>query len=370
MSDFKGYGGDELLDPKELLRKLRHNGRYVIYVVIVLLVLVGLYNSYYTVEADEEAVVLRFGKPLGEPVGPGLHFRVPIVDEVFKGQTKKIRQLEFGFRTEVADVKSRVNETIRTEGLMLTGDLELVNVQWTVLYQISDLEDYLFNVRDVEETIRDISSSVVRLLVGDRSSDEVMTTMRGEVAARAKEMVQASLDRCASGIKVEDVALRQVEPPKDAQEAFNKVNEARARKQQTIEMAKREKEARIAPMEGRRDAIVAKARGKRDRVIKEAAGEANKFLSVLAEYEKRAAVTKQWLYLQAMLRVWQRVGRKFVLDEANNALQLLPLGELGLGGSRVLAPPTHEAPKRDDEIAPEGADQGEVTQPDDEVQKP
>lgn len=346
MSGFKGYGGDDLPDPKELFRRLRSNVGWVIWAVLAVLVVVGVASSYYTVEADERAIVLRLGRPTGEVIEPGLHFRIPLIDEVHKAQTTKIRQLEFGFRTQQADVQSRVDEGSRHEGLMLTGDLELVNVQWTVLYRINDLQDYLFNVRGVETTIRDISNSVVRLLVGDRSSDEVMTTNREEVAEKARQLIQESLDRTKAGIYVESVALRQVEPPPAAQEAFNRVNEARARKQQMIERAKREKEVRVSPMIGRKEKIIAQARGARDKTIKEAEGEAARFRAVVAEYRKSPDVTRRWLYLETMLRVWDGVGRKVVIDEgaASSTVQLLPLGDL-MGGPQRPAPapaPTRE----------------------------
>ena len=341
MSGFKGYGGDELPDPKELFRRLRSNVGWVIWAVVAVVVVAGVISSYYTVEADERAIILRLGRPTGEVMEPGLHFRIPLVDEVFKGQTTKIRQLEFGFRTAKASVDSKVDERPLEEGLMLTGDLELVNVQWTVLYRISDLQDYLFNVRDVEKTIRDISNAVVRLLVGDRSSDEVMTTNREEVAEKARALIQASLDKSDAGIFVESVALRQVEPPPEAQEAFNRVNAARARKQQTIERAKREKEVRVSPMIGRKEKIIAQARGTRDRTVKEAEGEAARFLAMLKEYQVNPDVTRRWLYLQSMLRVWTKVGRKIVIDQgaAGGTVNLLPLGDLMGGGMLQAAPP-------------------------------
>ena len=284
--------------------------------------------------------MLRLGKPTGEIIQPGLHFRIPFVDQVHKAQTTKIRQLEFGFRTQRAGVRSQVDESVREEGLMLTGDLELVNVQWTVLYRIDNLQNYLFNVREVEETIRDIAESEVRLLVGDHSSDEVMMLKRVELADQAKTRIQDSLNRCDSGILVEGVELRQVDPPKEAQEAFDRVNEARARKRQTIETAKREKAAQERPAEGRKEAIIARAEGRRDRMIQEARGEAAKFEQILAEYQEAPQVTRQWLYLQTMLRVWRHVGRKFIIDEEHGStVRLLPLGDLGFGAGGTVAPP-------------------------------
>lgn len=347
MSNFKGPGGNDLPDPKELMRKLRGSSRFLWYIGALIALVVLATQSYFTVEADERAVVLRLGKPTGELSQPGLHFKVPLIDQVFKASTTRIRQLEFGFRTQEAGVQSRVDERLRAEGLMLTGDLELVNVQWTVLYRISDLQAYLFNVRNVEKTIRDISESTIRLLVGDRSSDEVMTRYREEIASSARDIIQESLNRVDSGIDVESVALRQVDPPAEAADAFNKVNEARARKQQAIEKAKREKESLVSPMRGKKDAIISEARGLRDRLVKEAEGEAQKFLAILEEYRKAPEVTMRWLYLETMQRVWQRAGRKYMLDDTaeGNTIRLLPLGDLSGAG---LSPSRSDAsPRRD-----------------------
>ena len=169
----------------------------------------------------------------------------------------------------------------------------------------------------------------MRVLVGDRSSDEVMTLHRGEIAQKGKDLIQASLDLCNSGIFVEKVAMRQVEPPLAAQEAFNRVNEARALKQQMIEQAERARVEAVEKARGERNAIVAEARGKKQQAVQAAQGEALRFLRFLEEYQKAPQITKQYLYLDAMAAILPRATQKVVLEGggAADVLKVLPLQE-------------------------------------------
>lgn len=325
-----GYWG-----PEDLKRFLDQNGKRIVLFAVLLLVVVAGSRSYFQVEADEEAIILRLGVPTGHNYGPGLHFAIPFVDKVHKANVKKVHQLEFGFRTMRADVVSQFDENSYSgESLMLTGDLALVEVQWTVFYRIADLQGYLFNVRDVEATIRDISESSMRVLVGDRSSDEVMTLHRGEIAQKGKELIQGALDRCDSGIFVEKVALRQVEPPVAAQAAFNRVNEARALKQQMIEQAERARVEAVEKALGSRNAIVAEARGLKEQSVQGAKGEALRFLKFLEEYQKAPEITKQYLYLDAMATILPALRDKVILDSAGNGAEMLKILPLATPGSQ------------------------------------
>lgn len=309
------------------------------------------FQTYFQVEAGEEAILLRLGVPTGSTYGPGLHFRIPFVDEVYKVDVKKVHQLEFGFRTTRADVKSEFDEgSHETESNMLTGDLSLVHVQWTVFYRISNPEKYFFEVRDVEETIRDLSEAVMRLLVGDRSNDEVMTEHRSEIAQRARDMLQEKLDRCDSGVHVERVALRQVDPPPDAKAAFNKVNEARARQQQLVEQAKRMRVEAVEAARGERNAVVAEARGRAAQRTEEARGEALRFLAFLREYRRAPELTRRWMYFDTVGRALASADWKVVLGRgvgASDVQKVLPLApllpELGDAPSAPM-PPAVTAP--------------------------
>lgn len=311
--------------------ELRKNARPAMIGVAVLAILIPTVllaiDSYFQVEAGEEAVVLRLGVPTRNTYGPGLHFKIPVVDRVYTADVKKVHQLEFGFRTTRSGAQSEFDETsYDAESLMLTGDLSLVHVQWTVFYRIADPEKYFFQVRDVEETIRDLSEATMRLLVGDRSNDEVMTEHRAEIAQSAREQLQEKLDRCDSGIFVERVALRQVDPPLDAQAAFNKVNDARARQQQLVEQAKRGRVEALEAAKGERDAVISEARGHKAQVVESARGEALRFLKVVAEYHRAPRITRQWLYYDAVSDALEKADDILVLPATRERLlEILPL---------------------------------------------
>lgn len=343
------YPQQDLPDLTELLEKLRKNARFIIYGLVAVVILFTGYSSYFQVEADEEAVILRLGEPLGATYGPGLHFKLPFIDQVFKANVKKVYQLEFGFRTLKAGVQSEVDNTYKNESLMLTGDLGLVHVQWTVFYRIGNVTDYLFKVRNVEKTIRDVAEATVRLLVGDRSGDEVMTEHREQISTLAQLQMQESMDGVKAGVIIERVALRQVDPPREAQAAFNKVNEARARKQQMIEQAERAMVEAVEAAKGHKDEVEAEARGAKKQTIAEAEGEASKFDSLVSEYEKAPDVTRTWMYYQTVGRTLSAAGKKILVPTSSGGdlVKLLPLGTMGGALEQALGStgPTMEAPQ-------------------------
>ena len=173
--------------------------------VILILVLIGTFSSFYTVEPDEEAVVLRFGRYTGSPKPPGLHFKVPFgVDKVIKVQTKRVLQEEFGFRTNTISRRSSTSYSARNydlESLMLTGDLNVADVEWVVQYQISDPYNFLFRTSSPIINIRDVAESIMRRVVGDRTVTEILTTGRKEIAGLAKELMQEVLNKYELGNK-------------------------------------------------------------------------------------------------------------------------------------------------------------------------
>jgi len=329
------YDEPQMPDLTQFFRSLRENGRSILLIGMGALLVLLTMNAWFQVEADEEAVVLRLGVPTGAAHGPGLHGKIPIMDQVFKANVKKVHQLEFGFRTTRADIRSEFDESgYQNEALMLTGDLALVDVQWTVFYKIADTGEYLFQVRNVEETIRDVSEAVMRTLVGDRSNDEVMTKHRAEIAQKAEGVMQKDLDLCNSGIHIERVALRQVEPPEAAQNAFNKVNEARAKRQQMIEQAERGRVEAVELAKGVRNAKIAEARGHKEETVETARGEALRFVRFLEKYQLAPEITRRWLYFETMEKVLAKADRKVLLtDGGTGTVKLLPLTEL-TGASR------------------------------------
>ena len=206
-------------------------GKYGGLIILLFILLIGGLSSFYTVEPDEEAVVLRFGRYTGNPKPPGLHFKIPFgVDKVIKVQTKRVLQEEFGFRTSNINRRSSSTYSARNydlESLMLTGDLNVADVEWVVQYQISDPYNFLFRTSSPIVNIRDVAESIMRRVVGDRTVTEVLTTGRKEIAGVAKSLMQEVLDKYELGINVVTVKLQDVNPPDLVKPSFNEVNEAK-----------------------------------------------------------------------------------------------------------------------------------------------
>ncbi|MDP6942819.1 MAG: FtsH protease activity modulator HflK [Myxococcota bacterium] len=221
-------------------------------------------SSYFTVEANEEAVVLRLGT-VEYVAGPGIHGKLPFgIDRAYKGAVKTVHQAEFGYRTVAAGVKSQFDHSspeVIAEATMLTGDLNLVLVSWEVRYKIKNLEEFLFEVRDPVATLRDVSEAVMRTEIGDRSVDEGMTLGRAAIETEVKDNMQVLLDGFKAGIHVVKVNLKRLDPPDPVRDAFNAVNRAIQVRDRIINEA-----------EGERNKKIPTARGEKERAIKEAEG--------------------------------------------------------------------------------------------------
>jgi len=289
-------------------------------------------STYYIVEADEEAVVLRFGECVAVS-GPGLHFKLPFgIDEAIT-VVKRVQEEEFGFRTRQAGVVTQYEYARGGEeqvSLMLTGDLNCAVVHWVVRYKIDDAENYVLKVRNVEGTIRDAAEAVMRRSVGDKSIDEVISIDREKIAVEAKAQIQEILDAYESGILIDAVKLKDATPPDRVKPAFNAVNEARQNKDRAINEAEGIRNSRIPAAKGEKEKLIQEAEGYAIRVKNEALGDIAKFEAILKEYENAVDVTRRRLYLETMAKVLPEAGRVFVVDESQKSiLPLLQLGEKG-----------------------------------------
>ena len=299
----------------------------------VILVIVGIFTSFYTLAANEEAVVLRFGK-FHTITGPGFHGKLPFgIDKVHKGAVQTVYAAEFGFRTVSAGVKTRYersNRRLMAEADMLTGDVNLAMVNWEVRWKIRDLKDYLFNVRNPVETLRDVSQAVMRIEVGDRSVDEVLTTDRIAIAMAARERMQEKLDAYGCGILIVKVNLKGVIPPDPVREAFNRVEEAKQEKDRILNLAEGLRNQKIPAARGEAEKVIKEAEGYHIGRVNRAQGDVSAFLAVLAEYLKAPEVTRRRLYLEAMEEILPKVGSITVVDgEGPGVLKHLDLGEKG-----------------------------------------
>lgn len=301
---------------------------------IIVLVIVGLilvFTSFYQVGTDEVGVVKRFGKYVNT-TQPGLHFKIPFgIDKVTKVPVQRVQKEEFGFRTTLAGVRTEyVRGKALGESLMLTGDLNSAVVEWIVQYRVRNPVDYLFNVREVTGTIRDISESVMRQVVGDRSVDEVIILSRREVSLEAKQRLQEILDTYGTGIHVVTVELKDVNPPDPVKPAFNEVNEAKQEMERMVNEAWETYNKSVPKASGEAERTIRQAEGYELNRVNRAKGDANKFLAVWKEYNRSKDVTRRRLYLETLDEVLPKLGRKYILDsEQKGLLQLLHLDEKG-----------------------------------------
>lgn len=297
--------------------------------MIIIFVIITGYTAFYTVKANEEAVILRFGS-YKETVGPGLHTKVPYgIDRVLKGEVKRIYNEEFGFRTELRGYSSMIDD-VREEKLMLTADINSAEVHWVIRYKIKALEEYFFNVRNVRETIRDVSQATMRTLVGDRSIDEVLTVGRTEIEQKSKEDIQRILDSYKCGIDIQTVLLKGVNPPEPVKDAFNAVNQAIQVRDRIINEAEGQRNKILPAAEGKKQQVIKEAEGYRIRRVNEATGDVKAFQAVYEEYKKAEDVTRRRLYLETMSKVIPNCEKLYIIDK--DIKGLLPMFEINAEG--------------------------------------
>ena len=293
-----------------------------------ILVLTGVFTSFFTVQPEEQAVVKRFGRVYGI-ANPGLHLKLPFgIDSVQHVATQRVLKQEFGFRTEESAPLNRTQFTgpIPDESLMLTGDLNIIQVEWVVQYRIADPIKFLYGMREPTQTLRDLSESVMRRVVGNRVGSEVLTTARVDIANTARNEIQEAMDQYDNGIEVITVELQDVVPPMRVQPAFNEVNEARQERELMINQANREANQAIPRAQGTALRVIAEAEGYATERVNRAHGEASRFTAVLNEYRGVPEVTRSRLYLETLNEALPRIGSVLVLQEG----QVSPLPLLNL----------------------------------------
>ncbi len=295
-----------------------------------LLLLLILWTSIYTVPAESEGVVLRFGR-FNSTVPSGLHFKIPLgVDSVEIVPVKRQLKQEFGFSTPESTNPSQSTSPTENanEKAMVTGDLNAALVEWVIQYRIEKPEHYLFKVRNPEATLRDASESVMREVVGDRTVDEVITIGRQEIESECLLKLQALVKSYQMGIKIDQVQLKNVNPPVKVQASFNEVNQAQQEKEQAINVANGEYNKAIPRARGEAERAIRSAEGYAKKRTNEAQGDVAAFKALLVEYNKAPEVTRRRLYLETMAEVLSKVPNKIIIDEdIKGLLPMLNLGE-------------------------------------------
>lgn len=310
------------IDPR-VVKKLLVNLRIP---VILLVISIFLFSTFFQIRPEQVGVITRFGKYI-RTVESGLNVKIPFLERVYKVPVERQQKLEFGFRTVKAGIQSQfVKSGYTDESFMLTGDLNLADVEWVVQYRIDNPYNYLFKVRNPETTLRDISEAAVRQIVGDRTVDEVITVGRTEIAAKVEELIQNICHEYTIGIKIDQVVLQDVNPPDPVKASFNAVNEAEQEKETLINQAKSEYNKVIPKARGQAQETIQKAEGYATERVNNALGEASRFNAIYREYIKAPEVTKRRIYLETMQSVLPELGNKIITDnKGNNVLPLLQM---------------------------------------------
>ncbi len=301
--------------------------------VAVFLVAILLFTAWYQVEADSEGVVLRLGK-LSRKMGPGLHLKMPFgIENVYIVPSQRQLKEEYGFRTEIPGTRTRYSGLdYPQESLMLTGDLNIADVEWSVQYRISEPFKYLFKVRNVRATFRDMTEAVMREIVGDRTVNEVLTVGRTELAQAVEDGLQELCDDYETGLRVVQVILQDVTPPDTVKPSFNEVNQAQQEREKLINQARGEYNRDIPRARGEAEQQISQAQGYAVNRVNRARGEASRFDQLYAEYRRAPEVTRRRIYIETLNRVLPKVGRKLIMNkDAQNIVPLLQLGKEGTG---------------------------------------
>lgn len=322
--------------PDEWQEQARRLAVPAVFVLAVILVAFVGSSCFYTVQENEKAVVLRFGK-YHATKDPGFHTALPFVDEIFKVNVTEERRI----RLPIGGSSERMSNVSETETLMLTGDLNAAAVEWTVQWKIQDPEKALFRFSApygmddeiyLENVVTMASRTVMNRLVGDYSIDEVLTEKRSEIRVAAREATQKVLDRYECGVAITDLQMQRVRPPAKVRPAFDAVNSAIQEQDKLEKEANQERNKLIPAAQADRDKKVREAEGYASRRRSEVEGEIEALRAKYAAYSEAPNVTRKRMYLDAMEEVLGEVDEKIILDsDLNQVLPLLPLRE---GGAR------------------------------------
>ena len=302
--------------------------RLIIIAVIVIVLIILITSSFFVVDQTEQGVVLLFGR-FNRIAGPGLNFKMPFgIEKNYNVPTQVVQNLQFGFRTERAGITTAYSRAdYPEESIMLTGDLNIIDVEWTIQYLIVDPKAWLFNVENKEKTIRDISQSTINLLVGDRAILDVIGNERTAIEVEGQQLLNETLKSYDLGINVTTVKLRNIVPPRgEVQDAFEDVNKAIQDMNRLINEGKEQYNREIPKARGNAEKLVEEARGYAAERVNEARGDVARFISVLTEYSKNPEVTRARLYIEMIEDVFAIADGTDLIDR--NLENFIPLKAL------------------------------------------
>ena len=306
------------------------------FAIPALLLLIGIFTTYYTVPSDSVGIVLRFGR-YSSTQEPGLHFKFPFgIDEVEVLAVKRQLKLEFGADRDLGydyTNPDQIGDEPEKEKGMVTGDLNAALVEWVVQYHISDPRLYLFHVRQPGQTLRDLGEAVMREVIGDRTVDEVITVGRQEIETTAVARLGELASNYQLGVAIDQVQLKNVNPPQAVQASFNEVNKAQQDRENMINVANGEYNKIVPRARGEAEQKISEAEGYRKKRVNEAQGDVAAFRSMLEQYLKAPSVTRTRLYLETMKEVLPSLADTWIVD--GSVTQLLPMiKNPNLGGGK------------------------------------
>ena len=285
-------------------------------IVLAALLLFVAWQSAFIVAPDEEGVVMRFGTPV-RAVGPGPHFKIPILEGVLQPKVAKLHRVEVGFRTD----RQGRTQMIPQEALMLTGDMNILAIEFIVQYKIKEAREYLFNVAEIHETIGKAAEASMREVVGKSKIDEALTTGKAEIQQGTMVLLQSILDQYQAGVQIAAIQLQDVDPPEAVAAAFKDVTNAKEDREKLINQAQGYRNDIIPKAKGEAAQLVNRAKGFAQARLNRAQGEANRFLATLKEYNQAKDIISKRIYIETMEEILPNV-EKVIID--------------GKGGERVL----------------------------------
>lgn len=310
-------------------------GAWIIVVIFIFIILA--YNVIYKIDPNEVGIIQRFGE-YARTTMPGPHIKWPSgIEKLSKVPVRQVQTEEFGIPLSAGSkVRYASESSYIQESLMLTGDLNVAIVPWVVQYNVKDPYNYLFKVRNVKSTLRDLAEATMRLVVGDRSINEVINK-RGEIADQAKLLLQTELDKAETGINVTTIEMQRTTVPESVQPSWNEVNQSQQEKERMIYEAREQYNKMIPQAKGQAEKTIREAEGYGLDRVNRAKGDATRFIALYEEYSKAKDVTKRRLYLEALKDVFPKLGNKYILDaQQKNMLPLLNLekGATPAGGDK------------------------------------
>jgi modulator of FtsH protease HflK len=345
-----GGPGGQQPDLEEILRRSqdrlrqampggRMGGPLAVLIAIIVAGIIGFLGFTVRVNTDEVGIVLRFGEYVRQ-LPPGLHFRLPYpIEEVELPKFTRFNRIEVGMRgSSDRGVTSSVRD-VPEESLMLTGDENIVDIDFVVIWKISDAPDYLFNIQNPEGTVKDVAESSMREIVGQSDIEQILTTARAETESNVQQLIQRILDGYGAGIRIVQVQLQKVDPPAQVIDAFRDVQAARADQERLRNEAQTYANRVVPEARGESERILQSAQGYRDRVIAEAKGEADRFENVLEEYQKAPEVTRKRIFIETMQEVFSKTDKIIIDEKSGGVVPYLPLTEL-----QKRLPPSTPAP--------------------------